>query len=174
MNRRHFLGAAVFLPQLLLMGRAEAQLATFALRLVRRTGWEELMGSNQCVISDLYYSIPSFPISDLGTRIGTGLELAYRNNMSDISAIPAGEYRGGVRTEGRLGWRIELEGVDARGNIQIHVGNTPNQSRGCILIGTGDRSDRSCSVSGSKAGMHMLKSLYGGDNTRPVFLKIQA
>jgi len=151
-----------------------AQALPLALRLVRRTGWEELMGRNQCIISDLYVSTPQFPRSDLGAKIGTGLELAWRNNLSEISAIPQGDYRGFPRTGGALGWRIELEGVSGRTNVQIHLGNTPNNTRGCILVGTSTASDAQCVVSGSGAAMASLKAAYGEGTSRPVVLRIQA
>lgn len=48
---------------------AAAQAKPIALRLVRRTGWEELMGRNQCVIGDLYLTDLSFPLADAGTKI---------------------------------------------------------------------------------------------------------
>lgn len=68
------------------------QLQVFALRLVRRTGWQQLMFKNGCVIGDLYMTTSPFPISDPGTQLANALELTYRNNLKDISSIPEGEY----------------------------------------------------------------------------------
>lgn len=172
MHRRYVLPLPAVIALAALPSLSQSQ--PLALRLVRRTGWEELMGRNQCVISDLYKSEPSFPQADLGTKLGTALELAYRNNLSDISAIPGGEYKGSVRTGGSLGWRIELQGVaDDRSNIQLHIGNTPNNTRGCILPGTGSGNDLSCRVTNSAAAIDKLKQLYGSNIARPVILRIQ-
>lgn len=143
-----------------------------ALRLVRRTGWEELMGRNSCIVSSLYVTTPYFPVSDQGTRICQALELAYRNDINEISAVPKGDYTGFVRTDGPRGWRIELQGTGERRNIQIHVGNRPKDTIGCILPGTGDSTDAQCVIAGSKEAMNLIRASYGESNTRPVVLRI--
>lgn len=148
-------------------------LAPLALRLVRRTGWEELMARNNCIIGDLYLSNPHFPMSDLGTKLCFTLELAWRNNLNEISALPPGQYEGFARTDGNRGWRIELTGTGNRKNIQIHIGNRPKDTIGCILVGTGDSSDATCHVKDSQDAMHLVKSTYGSSNMRPVTLQIQ-
>jgi hypothetical protein len=152
------------------------QMHTIGLRLVRRTGWEELMGRNKCVISDLYRADPSFPISSLGNKISNALELAYRNNVNEISSIPAGDYGGGVRADGPRGWRIELTGTGSRSNIQLHVGNRPSDTVGCILPGTGDSNDKNCFIAGSVDAMARLKAALGpsaGSGLSPILLRIQ-
>ncbi|OPY91217.1 MAG: hypothetical protein A4E72_00234 [Syntrophus sp. PtaU1.Bin208] len=69
-------------------------------------------------------------------------ENAGTNDSATAGRIPAGTYQAHVRTDGPLGWRIELEGVPGRTNIQIHVGNTPEDTTGCILPGTTEDVDR--------------------------------
>jgi hypothetical protein len=69
------------------------------------------------------------------------LELPDRGNAATddpntASRIPAGTYQAHIRTDRELGWRLELENVSGRSNIQIHVGNTYDDSTGCILPGT--------------------------------------
>lgn len=70
------------------------------------------------------------------------LELPWRgnaatNNSATASRIPAGTYTAHVRTDaGGANWRLELEGTAPRTNIQIHAGNVPADSTGCILPGT--------------------------------------
>ena len=132
------------------------------------------MGKNKCVISDIYQSAPAFPISDLGTKLCNAIELAYRNNISDISAIPVGDYPGSVLTDGPLGWRIKLNGTGDRKNIRIHVGNSPVDTEGCILPGTGDSTDARCFIGGSAAALQKIKAAYGPSNSRPVILRVQA
>ncbi|HYC30130.1 MAG TPA: DUF5675 family protein, partial [Chitinophagaceae bacterium] len=64
------------------------------------------------------------------------LELPDVINKQYISSIPKGVYPAFIRTDGTKGWRIELEDVPNRTNIQIHVGNYTSNIDGCILIGT--------------------------------------
>lgn len=154
---------------------ASAQLLQpFALRLVRRTGWQQLMLKNQCVIGDLYMTTTVFPISDPGTKLANALELPYRNDLKDISSIPAGDYPGSVRTDGPRGWRIELRGTGDRQNIQVHIGNRPDNTIGCILVGTGNSTDSTCSIAGSAAAMQKLKDAYAdATNRRSIVLRVQ-
>lgn len=171
MKRRSF----VFItPALLLAPVINAQTVPVALRLNRRTGWEELMGRNQCIIGDLYHTTPAFPVSDPGTKLCNVLELAYRNNLNDISSIPTGMYEGFIRIGGTRGWRIELTGTGDRKNIQLHVGNRPKDSIGCLPPGTGESPDSSCQIAGSKDAMEKLKSAVGDNLNTKVILKVQA
>lgn len=151
-----------------------AQFRPLAVRLVRRTGWEELMQRNKCVIGDFFVASPDFPMSDRGRKLCNALELPWRNNIKEISAIPEGQYKGSVRTDGKLGWRIELSGTGERKNVQIHLGNKPDNTRGCILLGTGDSTDASCSISGSKQALQLLQAEFGASLSRPVVLKIES
>lgn len=168
--RRKFL---IALGSSLVLTAAHAQVQPTYLRLVRRTGWEQLMGRNKCSIGDLYKSIRTFPISDPGTKICNVLELAYRNNASQISSVPAGEYTGFVRTDGARGWRIELRGTAPRENIQMHVGNRPSDSIGCLLPGTGDSNDAACQIAGSVDAFTVLKATVGSAANAQIVLLIQ-
>lgn len=170
MNRRE----ALIYFGLLFPVEAISQVQPLALRLVRRTGWQALMGTNKCVIGDMFVTSTSFPLSDRGSKISNALELAYRNNDKNISSIPAGQYRGAVRVDGHLGWRIELIGTGNRTNVQIHIGNRPVDTIGCILLGLGDSTDSQCEIGGSAAAMDKLKSAYADlSGKRAVVLKIE-
>lgn len=83
-------------------------------------------------------SSTDFPISDRGTTLDSLLELAYRNNLNEISSVPRSDYFGLVRSDASRGWRIELEGTEERKNIQVHVGNRPSEALGCILPAASD------------------------------------
>ena len=88
------------------------------------------------------------------------LELPDRNNASTGNSntagrIPAGTYTAHIRTDGTRGWRIELENVPGRTNIQIHVGNTPNDITGCALVGTSRGQDR---VNGSVNARNQIQN----------------
>jgi hypothetical protein len=63
------------------------------------------------------------------------LERPWQGNAPLISSIPAGTYNGTLRYDHSDQWRIELQGVPGRTSVQIHTGNTPDDTEGCILIG---------------------------------------
>jgi hypothetical protein len=69
---------------------AVAQQPPIGLRLVRRVGWQDLMGQKRCVVGDLYRSDPGFPASALGAKVCNVLELAYRNKANELVPIPRG------------------------------------------------------------------------------------
>jgi hypothetical protein len=84
------------------------------------------------------------------------LEKPWLGNLPEISAIPPGTYNANIRTDGTKGWRIELSNVPDRTNVQIHVGNTTADSRGCML--PGKSIDNSlCKVTNSKEAMELLR-----------------
>jgi Family of unknown function (DUF5675) len=88
------------------------------------------------------------------------LELPYVGNINGISTIPAGEYTGFIREDGSKGWRIELDNVSGRKNIQIHVGNYTSQILGCTLVGMGANVD-GCTVSESQKARNALREKLG-------------
>lgn len=63
------------------------------------------------------------------------LELPFQDNKSQISSIPTGKYGTILRYDHPDQWRIELTETDTRKNIQIHIGNFPKNTQGCILVG---------------------------------------
>jgi hypothetical protein len=84
---------------------------------------------SECIIGKMYVN---------GAELCYTLELPWKDNQQNVSCIPQGSYGGFVRTDGKIGWRIELSGVPGnRQNVQIHVGNYPQDTKGCVLIGTG-------------------------------------
>jgi hypothetical protein len=81
------------------------------------------------------------------------------NNLPYVSAIPAGTYPVHVRKDGNLGWRLELEHVPGRMNVQIHIGNYPANTVGCLLPGSGTLPN-TCVVQNSAAAMQQLRTLF--------------
>jgi hypothetical protein len=96
-----------------------------------------------------------------GKVICHSLERPYGGNAPVISAIPVGRYKDMLRYDHAKRWRIELIGVPGRDFIQIHTGNTPANTEGCILVGTGLGADM-CSVTGSKAAHDALRTAFYG------------
>lgn len=79
-------------------------------------------------------------------------------NAKNASCILPGTYDAFIRTDKAIGWRIELVNVPGRDNIQLHVGNYPFQTIGCVLLGTGANTDN-CTLSGSKDALAKLRHL---------------
>jgi hypothetical protein len=64
---------------------------------------------------------------------------ADKNGLGDtnVSRIPAGEFKAFRRLSPARGYEVfELVGVPGRKNVQLHKGNTVEDTLGCILIGT--------------------------------------
>jgi len=95
--------------------------------------------------------------------IGKTLELPWRNNETNISRVPAGQYEAKISSDGKRKWRIELIGViDDSGNKHkkhyIHVGNYQRQIRGCILVGKEiAKNGSACMVTHSKITLDTLE-----------------
>lgn len=63
------------------------------------------------------------------------LELPYTDGLPG-GAIPLGTYSVGVYPSPHFGRLMPiLQGVPGRSDIEMHWGNVPHDSRGCILIG---------------------------------------
>jgi hypothetical protein len=156
-----------------LFGRhAFGQLTPFALTLRRDSNLPTTLSLNDCITGKLHLGAGS--LSDPGTVLCDTLELPFRNELKEISCIKPGSYSGFVRTgptaEGaNLGWRLQLEGTKQLA-IQIHTGNTTDNTRGCILVGT--RSGKACELTGrtSVPARDKLRALYGDNDKRPVRL----
>lgn len=97
---------------------------TCRIKLVRTTE------TDLSTISDLYLN------SD---KIGYALELPWRDNKENVSRIPKGNYTAFIRKKETSKWAydcIQLQSVLGRTVVQIHRGNIPGETDGCILPGT--------------------------------------
>lgn len=63
------------------------------------------------------------------------LELPDRGNIEKESCIPEGFYQGFPYSSERFYRSFLIENVPNRDNILIHVGNTTDDTTGCILVG---------------------------------------
>ena len=99
-----------------------------------------------------------------GSVIAYALELPWQGNAPLISSIPDGTYSSVLRYDHADKWRIELTGVPGRTGVQIHTGNVPDDSEGCILVGS-KLGDDLCSVIDSKKAYDALRTaFYGSPN----------
>jgi len=64
------------------------------------------------------------------------LELPYRKNCPNLSAIPSGSYLCQRIQSPKFGETFEVQDVPNRKGILFHYGNTVNDTQGCILLGT--------------------------------------
>ncbi len=72
-----------------------------------------------------------------GKQIAVTLELPWRENRHGVSCIPAGVYPAHRRMSAKRKYELfELDTVPGRSNIEIHIGNLPSDSEGCILLGS--------------------------------------
>lgn len=94
------------------------------------------------------------------------LERPWADNQQNLSSIPAGTYPGTLRYDHNDHWRIELQNVPGRQNIQIHIGNQPDQSKGCILVGLKLGPDLCSIVGGTSAPAYtaLMTAFYGTDS----------
>ncbi|OJW34628.1 MAG: hypothetical protein BGO54_07815 [Sphingobacteriales bacterium 46-32] len=111
---------------------------------------ERKLTSNNCIQG--YLSINGSPICYT-------MELPYRGNINDISSIPKGKYDAVIRTDKKLGWKIELLNVPNREHIQIHLGNYTSDITGCTLVGKSINTDN-CSVGKSKDAIMEIERLF--------------
>ena len=130
----------------LVAGRASAQPSAFTLTIARKNS------SAACTSGYLAVN---------GAIIAYTLERPWNGNAPLISSIPDGSYAGTLRYDHADAWRIELQGVPGRTNVEIHTGNTPDDTEGCILVGLKLGSDL-CSVQDSQKAYQVLKTAFYG------------
>lgn len=91
------------------------------------------------------------------------LELPYRENLRNVSAIPEGTYPCRIKNSPKRGKCVALENVPGRSDILIHAGNTIKDTQGCILVGTGCEDYRSAkTVTGSRDALESLLEVAAG------------
>ncbi len=100
---------------------------------------------------------------------GFVLENAHAGIFHDKSPTPPGVYPGRIRTDGKLGWRIELQNVPGHAHIEIHHGNFPQNSEGCFLPGLTESSNF---VGQSDAAMRAIKSVVEADRSGSIAVQI--
>lgn len=188
MDRRHFtISAAAGLasPSLVFAQTCPgpSYLSPFNLTIERDSGWKYPVTRLDCILGELWDHQGSRS-DGRSTKLCQTLELPYRGNQREISAIEPGWYCGRVLTDGPLGWRIALDGVTDRDGIRLHIGNRPNDSTGCILPGTqrtrvqvadpatGRRRVSTCAVAGSRTALRRILSAYGTDTRRPISIHV--
>jgi hypothetical protein len=110
--------------------------------------------------------LPGCTIGTMGVNnasLAASLELPWHDNKENVSRVPAGRYKSILRYDHRDAWRLELVDVPGRGHIQIHIGNWPSDTNGCILVGKINRGK--CAVEQStEAYADLKRAFYGSKN----------
>jgi Family of unknown function (DUF5675) len=98
--------------------------------------------------------------STMGRLLVDGKERARTLEPGEAKRVPAGRYSATIRADGSKKWRIELANTS---NIQIHIGNYPSDTKGCILPGldiqalTDPKTQKeTCAVVGSKDALNAI------------------
>jgi hypothetical protein len=152
MNRREFLTAGIGVGLAFRIGSTRAATQSSALKLfVDRKVMEPT-----CMRGYLLTQLDGEPAPSIACYV---LERPPIGNLPYVSAIPAGAYSVRVRRDGTLGWRLQLDRVPGRTNVQIHVGNFPADTVGCLLPGAGTLPN-TCVVQNSAAAMKQLRTLF--------------
>jgi hypothetical protein len=91
-----------------------------------------------------------------GQHLCHTLERPWLNNKPRVSCIPHGTYHGAIQPSPRFKRDLpELLDVPGRDQILIHVGNTVDDSAGCILVGL-ERAEHESRIMQSKAALSLL------------------
>lgn len=88
------------------------------------------------------------------------LELPWRENAADISCIPVGSYKVTPYSSEKFPNVYQINNVPGRDSILLHVGNSPTDTHGCVLLGKGV-SPTTPMISNSKEALELLRSLVG-------------
>jgi peptidoglycan hydrolase-like protein with peptidoglycan-binding domain len=91
--------------------------------------------TSQSIIGDLSIN---------GTRICYTLEEAWRDNQKGHSCVGLGTYSAFLRyTSNKTNreWCFQLNDANGRTAIQMHIGNKPSHTEGCILVGQSHSTD---------------------------------
>lgn len=102
----------------------------------------------------------------------TTLERTWENNQREISRIPEGEYTCSRIISPKFGETFEVTQVPNRTNILFHRGNLFENSRGCILVGTGyGKINNQWGITDSGAGFSNFYKYLMGENEFKLVIK---
>lgn len=90
-------------------------------------------------------------------------ELAWRNNDRGVSCIPQGRYKVRTHRSPKFGLCLKVLDVPERSEILIHVGNTIEDTSGCILVGQRYGTiDNKPAILGSRVALNKLLQFLTG------------
>lgn len=116
-----------------------------------------ILGQDDCTLGQVFMN---------GVCLGYVLELPWQGNKPMISSIPAGTYALSMHLDTKKRMRLHVEGVPGRSGIQLHIGTTPDDTQGCILVGTGVSSVNCTLTSTREAASRLRKAYWGTDDPK--------
>jgi hypothetical protein len=147
LRRREFIrasltcGLAAAVSSTMALGQTPQQ--PFRLAIRREYSLSDLVGSGSsaCTYGRLWVVAPTRnlvtePLLRQEKETCETMELPHRGNAQCISHIPSGTYKAAAQENPRFGWHIRLADVPDRTGVLLHVGNSIEQTDGCILVGT--------------------------------------
>lgn len=94
--------------------------------------------------------------------VAATLELPWKDNQPDISCVPVGTYDCKLEYspvhKKDLYW---LQHVKDRGAVEIHIGNFPRDTHGCILLGSAIGAD-TASIENSTSAFYTFMNFLNG------------
>ncbi len=100
------------------------------------------------------------------------LELAFKDNKSNVSCIPKGIYKAKFTHSPKFKRKTyELQGVKGRSSIRIHSGNYHTDIQGCILLGDNLKDinkDGHVDILNSTATIKKFEDLFAGKDVKIV------
>ena len=94
---------------------------------------------NHTVVRVAQTDVDSFGVmlrDDTREPVCLSLELPWKDNLPDISCVPAGSYLAvWTKTSKHPGGVYMLQDVHGRSAVEIHVANKASQLLGCIAVG---------------------------------------
>jgi hypothetical protein len=76
-------------------------------------------------------------VDDVEKAVCVTLERPWADNAPNVSSIPAGTFTFHRRLSPKRGYDVFItQDVPGRSDIEIHKGNLPSDSEGCILVGS--------------------------------------
>jgi len=127
----------------------------FTLEVVR------VLGQEDCTLGQLFVN---------NVCLGYVLELPWKGNKPMISSIPAGTYALSLHNDTKKRMRLHVDGVPGRAGVQMHVGTTPEDTQGCILMGTGVSAVNCMLTNTHEAAARLRRAYYGTETPKKLGL----
>lgn len=131
--------------------RVSAHKGDYSLEVVR------ILGQDDCTLGQIFMN---------GVCLGYVLELPWQGNKPMISSIPAGTYALSMHLDTKKRMRLHVQGVPGRSGIQMHIGTTPDDTQGCILVGTGVSAVHCTLTNTREAASRLRKAYWGTDDPK--------
>lgn len=125
------------------------QKGEFTLEVIR------VLGQDDCTLGQLFVN---------GVALAYVLELPWNGNKPMISSIPPGKYELSMHYDTKKRMRLHVDGVPGRSGIQLHIGTTPEDTQGCVLVGTGVSAVQCTLTNTREAAARLRKAYYGTED----------